>query len=450
MSYASPDNHSAILGVEVVIVVTTKMRSVKLAVLSTALLLAGGGQAVDLILSTANGPCTLPLTSGSNVTIDPNTGNVLASVATGASCPQLAGNAPLTVTKTGAGSGTVVSSPAGINCGASCSAQFPSGSTVSLTASAGSGSVFAGWSGDCTGTGSCTVTMTAARNVTATFNVAPTYQLTVNKAGTGSGTVSSSPSGISCGSSCSANFNQGSTVTLMATPDSGSTFAGWSGGGCSGTGACSVTMNSNQTVTATFNTGSSVPAGCDGVTPPSVVGTWATTTTVKVSPGYSEQNANARLYAELFRLPLQDGGTPVAWPGNTQTRVIRVPKTGHIAAEFTVPTTTSFTRWDLEISTHNDTVPNIPAMITISRCPGNFNTTGPNAVPPNCYMPFGSEGTFSADLVASASSYTGPRCPIERGQTYYLNIAHYIPAQPTEPGCTGSTQCSIFLRAITQ
>lgn len=425
------------------------MRSSVTAALGLALLIAGDGRAVDLILSTANGPCTLPLASGSNVTVDPNTGNVLASVASGASCPQLAGNAPLTVTKAGTGGGTVVSSPAGISCGATCSAQFPAGSTVSLTASAASGSVFVGWSGDCTGTGGCTVTMNAARNVTATFNSAPTYQLTVTKAGTGSGTVSSSPSGISCGSTCSANFNQGSTVTLTAAPDSGSTFAGWSGGGCSGTGSCTVTMSANQTVTATFNSGSSGPAGCDGVTPPAIVSTWMTTTTVKVSPGYSDQNANSRLFSELFRLPLQDGGSPVAWPGNTQTRVIRVMKTGHIGAEFIVPTTTSFNRWDLEISTHNDTVPNIPAMITISRCPGNFNTSGPNAVHPNCVMPFGAEGTFSADLVASATGYTGSRCPLERGQTYYLNIAHYNPSQPTEAGCTGSTQCSIFLRAVT-
>ena len=70
-------------------------------------------------------------------------------------------------------------------------------------------------------------------------------------AGTGSGTVGSSPAGTSCGSGC-LSFAAGTAVTLTATPNTGSTFAGWSGA-CSGTGNCSVTMNSNQAVTAAFN-----------------------------------------------------------------------------------------------------------------------------------------------------------------------------------------------------
>ena len=61
------------------------------------------------------------------------------------------------------------------------------------------------------------------------------FTLTVVKAGTGSGTVTSSPAGITCGSTCSALFASGTSVTLTATADSGSTFAGWSGEGCSGT-----------------------------------------------------------------------------------------------------------------------------------------------------------------------------------------------------------------------
>jgi hypothetical protein len=77
-------------------------------------------------------------------------------------------------------------------------------------------------------------------------------QLSVSKAGTGSGTVTSSPAGISCGTTCTAEFQRNSTVALTATPATGSTFAGWSNG-CTGTGACSVVMASNQTVTATFN-----------------------------------------------------------------------------------------------------------------------------------------------------------------------------------------------------
>jgi hypothetical protein len=79
-------------------------------------------------------------------------------------------------------------------------------------------------------------------------------QLTVAKAGTGAGTVTSTPAGISCGGTCSASFTSGTNVTLSASASPGSAFAGWSGGGCSGFGACVVTLNSDTTVTATFNT----------------------------------------------------------------------------------------------------------------------------------------------------------------------------------------------------
>ena len=76
--------------------------------------------------------------------------------------------------------------------------------------------------------------------------------LTVAKAGTGSGSVVSNPSGIVCGGTCSASWGDGTTVTLSAAPVSGSAFAGWSGA-CSGTGVCMTTLNANKTVTATFN-----------------------------------------------------------------------------------------------------------------------------------------------------------------------------------------------------
>jgi YVTN family beta-propeller protein len=77
------------------------------------------------------------------------------------------------------------------------------------------------------------------------------YTLNVADEGSGSGTVMSTPAGISCPPTCAANFSAGTSVRLTASPNAGSTFVGWSGA-CSGTGACTVTMNSNQAVTATF------------------------------------------------------------------------------------------------------------------------------------------------------------------------------------------------------
>jgi uncharacterized repeat protein (TIGR02543 family) len=157
----------------------------------------------------------------------------------------------LSVTKAGTGNGTVTSSPAGISCGTDCSESYANGTVVTLTAAPAAGSIFAGWSGSCTGTGTCSVTMSAAKSVTATFNK-PRYTLTVTKAGTGSGTVTSNPAGVSCGADCSEPYDSGKVVTLTAAPATGSTFAGWSGS-CTGTGTCSVTMNANKTCTAKFN-----------------------------------------------------------------------------------------------------------------------------------------------------------------------------------------------------
>ncbi|HYD40498.1 MAG TPA: cellulase family glycosylhydrolase [Anaeromyxobacter sp.] len=158
----------------------------------------------------------------------------------------------LTVTTSGTGGGFVTSSVGGIHCGTACSATYESGTTVTLTANpAPAGSAFAGWSGACTGTGPCVVTMTANRSVGATFN-GTGYALTVSKAGTGTGVVTSTPAGISCGTTCGASFAAGTTVTLSAAIASNSTFAGWSGA-CTGTAAtCTVAMTSARTVTATF------------------------------------------------------------------------------------------------------------------------------------------------------------------------------------------------------
>ncbi len=83
-------------------------------------------------------------------------------------------------------------------------------------------------------------------------NTFPEFALSVSKAGGGSGTVTSNPSGIDCGNKCSSSFVSSVTVVLTATADFGSSFDGWSGAGCSGAGTCSVAMNSDQAVTATF------------------------------------------------------------------------------------------------------------------------------------------------------------------------------------------------------
>jgi uncharacterized repeat protein (TIGR02543 family) len=128
--------------------------------------------------------------------------------------------------------------------------KYLAGTVVRLTAAPATDAVFVGWSGDaCAGSSSltCDVPMDRTKSVTATFALKQ-FVLTVTKNGTGSGTVTAEPS------STTWKYDIGATVTLTATPASGSQFAGWSGDACLGSTSpsCSVTMNAAKTVTATF------------------------------------------------------------------------------------------------------------------------------------------------------------------------------------------------------
>jgi hypothetical protein len=204
----------------------------------------------------------------------------------------------ITVTKDGTGTGTVTSNSGGINCGLSCSANYLSGTLVTLTAAPDATSSFAGWSGDCAGSATCVVTMSAVRNVTATFNLV-SYSITVAKAGSGTGTVTSDSGGINCGASCSASYAGGSSVTLTAAADSNNSFVGWSGNCTGSSTTCSLTnITATKNVTATFTNTHSVTATVSPVVTP-VAGTVtctpnpvnhsgrSTCTVTSTSPGYS-------------------------------------------------------------------------------------------------------------------------------------------------------------------
>jgi YVTN family beta-propeller protein len=111
--------------------------------------------------------------------------------------------------------------------------------------------------------GTLTITTNDPTNPSQTFSLegtgiaAATETLNVTRNGTGAGTITSAPSGINCGATCSAAFTSGTVVTLTATQAAGSTFSGWSGACINITGSCSVTMNETQGVTATFTAASS-------------------------------------------------------------------------------------------------------------------------------------------------------------------------------------------------
>jgi trimeric autotransporter adhesin len=94
----------------------------------------------------------------------------------------------------------------------------------------------------------------------AVSRAAASFSLSVSKAGGGAGSVTSSPGGIDCGAACTAGYDDGTNVTLTATPAGGSRFDGWSGD-CTGTGACSVAMTAGRSVTATFTPLGIAPEG---------------------------------------------------------------------------------------------------------------------------------------------------------------------------------------------
>jgi len=93
--------------------------------------------------------------------------------------------------------------------------------------------------------------VTSHHTISASFAV-NLYTLTASKTGSGTGTVTSSPAGISYGADCSEVYNYGTPATLTATASADSVFAGWSGGGCSGTGPCPLILEADTSVTATF------------------------------------------------------------------------------------------------------------------------------------------------------------------------------------------------------
>jgi cell division septation protein DedD len=193
---------------------------------------------------------------------------------------------PFEVSVTVTGSGSVTSSPSGIDCGTTCSASFIRGTSVTLSAASSSGLFeFGGWGGACSGTGTCTVssaaTVTASFHIRAiiatipftTISVPTTYALTV--AASGSGTVTSTPSGINCPSTCTASYTVGTSVDLHANPASGFRVGSWSGLTCTGTGS-DCTVAAGGTVTVTF---SAIPTSTSTSTSASTSTQTPTTTT---------------------------------------------------------------------------------------------------------------------------------------------------------------------------
>jgi uncharacterized repeat protein (TIGR02543 family) len=213
----------------------------------------GAYDAVNHAAICADGTCTAPAV-----------GEVGAIISTQMSAVNVQADT-LTATKIGTGGGNVDSSDKRISCGSKCVSPYNAGTAVTLTAKANSGSVFAGWTGACSGTSTtCTVSINGHTEAIATFTAqaggggggggggssGPT--LSVKTAG-GRGTIVSAPAGINCGSVCSAQVAAGTAVTLTVTPDAGLHFVSWSGA-CTGTSpTCTTTVNASGTAQANLS-----------------------------------------------------------------------------------------------------------------------------------------------------------------------------------------------------
>lgn len=234
----------------------------------------------------------------------------LGGVPSASAVPERAYHGKVSVTKVGAGDGRVTSSPAGIDCGSVCSFSFfsndvPDYQPVTLTASPNPGSAFDGFEG-CGS--SCTIDPVEPGKeytVVAQFSrVRPsTFGLTVGV--NGQGRVTSSPSGIDCGTACSATFAADASVTLTAAPTPGWSFSGWTGP-CSGTGTCTVTMSAPISVTAVFAPPDSVQA--------LAVATAGGTVTSDIL-GISCGTQCVAAYGVGVTVVLAASGGPVSWGG---------------------------------------------------------------------------------------------------------------------------------------
>jgi hypothetical protein len=163
----------------------------------------------------------------------------------------------LSLTKAGSGGGTVVSEPAGINCGTACTAEYEEEATVTLNALPDLHSDFRRWTvtgpnaEPCPGVGSCTIVVGGNVAVEAEFETAPQKTLSVSVEG--EGTVVSNPASISCPGKCSEEFAQGHTVILSAKPEPRNRVLEWSG--CSyqpNVRECAVTMSDAKFVGVEF------------------------------------------------------------------------------------------------------------------------------------------------------------------------------------------------------
>lgn len=309
-------------------------------------------------------------------------------------------------------SGTVTSSPAGINCTAgTCAAVFTTGTVVTLTAT---GTGFTGWTGSgCSGTGTCVVTLNADSTVTATFPVAPPpATLTISNAGTGTGTVACKVAAGAFGA-CAPSYPNGTALTLQATANSGSTFTGWSNGTgnatvCNNTTTnCAITLTANSAVTANFSL-------------PAPVAVTATTATANGGGGTVQCTANGGA-----------AGPCGTYPIGTQISIIPTPNA-----------VSNFTGWT------NGNGSGLTANCGGATGACNFTLTGNTSITANFNRPIVSvtvagTGSVSSSPVGINSCTSNCSAPFDKGASVTLTASGANFTGWSGGGCSGTGTCVI-------
>ncbi|MEK7706124.1 MAG: PKD domain-containing protein, partial [Myxococcota bacterium] len=356
-------------------------------------------------------------------------------------CTQRAGfnkPAPVTVSLTAAATN--------LPYGASTVVTWSSTHSTSCSSSGGGGSGTAG----SFNTGALTTTTTysvtcvgtvgsATKSITVTVSPAiPTYTLSVTNSG--GGTVSSSPAGIDCGTSCSATFTSGTAVTLTAAASGGYSFTGWSGA-CSGAGSCVVTLAADTDLAATFAlivnpiSLSLVAARSSGVAPLAVFFD---------ASGTTDATVTSRPFHDLeYRWDFGDpAGSPVSgttWGAGSGAGVNdRNFATGPVASHvFETPgiytvTVTAFDGTNTAATDTTITVQN-PNVVFVGDNTTCFSTSGTFT---GC--PAGATQVTTSSFATAVSTYqaSGKRLLFRRGETFVAASAARI--NTTGPGIVGA------------
>ncbi|MBL8644038.1 MAG: hypothetical protein JNK21_08885 [Rhodospirillaceae bacterium] len=241
----------------------------------------------------------------------------------------------------------------------------------------------------------------------------------------GTGTITSSPSGINCGNTCSAKFTSGANVTLTATPTVGWQFAGWSGA-CTGTGTCTVTMNGAVNVTGTFEPGLRLGTVYASVQPTSqsflrFVNTGTTANTVRVALANSATGQALGTWTSpsiaagsALQVPIttvETALTPGTAKPQTFSAIVRSAMTGYIQHVLYRPadgTLTNLSTCDSGVTANSTQVANVHSTILDFGFPSSIALTNSGASSSTAVL-----GIFDANNGARLGTYTTASIPRE-------------------------------------